>query len=126
MGITAQEPSVAAAFGDRLGRSAAALVRLVNFPAAAVFALVGQFAFGWLVMTLTPPPDSAAPGATEGAVWAQALLLLLQAAALVFALSREKARPTRIYLAIAALVWAVASMLLVYIALECDLGGVCL
>ena len=101
-------------------------VRIVNFPVAAVFAIVGQFAFGWVIMSLTPSPDPASPGNTESAVWAQAILLLLQGAMLVFAVSREKLRPPRIFLAIAALVWAVASMLLVYVALECDLGGVCL
>jgi hypothetical protein len=126
MGMTAQKSSVAGAFGRTLGRIPAALARLVNFPVAAVFALVGQFAFGWLIMTLTPPLEPTAVGTTEGAVWGQVLLLLLQGAALVVVLSREKAGPPRIYLAVAALIWAVSSMLLVYIALECDLGGVCL
>ncbi len=126
MGITAQKSSVAGTFGEALGRTATTLARMVSFPIAVVFALVGQFAFGWLVMTLTPPPDPASPGETEIAVWALACLLLLQGAALAFAVTRQRPRPSRVYFAFAALVWAVASMLLVYVALECDLGGVCL
>lgn len=126
MEITAQKSSAAGTFGETLGRLAAAIARIVNFPIAVVFALIGQFAFGWVVITLTPPPDPEKPGAIESAVWALALLLLLQGVALVFALMRDGPRPSRVFFAIAALVWAVASMLLAYIALACDLGGVCL
>jgi hypothetical protein len=126
MVFAAKKSSVAGTFGESFGRAATMLAKMVSFPIAVVFALVGQFAFGWLVMMLTPPPDPTSPGKTESAVWALALLLLLQGAALVFAVSREKPRPSRVYFSIAAMVWAVASMLLVYVALECDLSGVCL
>lgn len=102
------------------------ILRLITVPVALVFALVGQFGLGWLIMAMTAPADPAAPGSTEGAVCAQALLLFLQGAALVFAVSRAGLQPSRIFLALAALVWAIASMLLLFVAFQCDLGAVCL
>lgn len=100
---------------------------LVTFPVAIALALVGQFALGGLIMAVSPSPEigGQAPAA-DGATWAQVLLLLLQGAALLFAVSRGRVRPSRVYLALAALVWAIASLLIIYVALQCDLGGVCL
>lgn len=105
-----------------LGRLSAA----VTLPVAIVLALAGQFVVGWLIMALSPPPDLEAPTGIDGALWVQVLTLLAQGAALVFAVSRAGVRPSRVYLALVALIWAAASMLLMFVALECDLAGVCL
>lgn len=126
MGTLDQPSSRTGETGASLVKVLRALHRFITFPAALVFALLGQFGLGCLVMAITPPPDPAAPGSTEGAVWAQALLLLLQGAALVIAVSRAGLKPSRVFLAIAALVWAIASMLLLYVAFQCDLGAICL
>ena len=126
MDLAAEKSSAERAFGETLERNSASVSRFISLPVAVVFALIGQFAIGWLVVTLTPPRDPAATGGAEAAVWAQGLLLLFQGAALVFAVARKKRPPSRAFFAIAAFVWAVASMLLVFIALQCDLGGVCL
>jgi hypothetical protein len=109
-----------------MARLFSAIGRLITFPAAVIFALVGQFLLGWLIMALTPQTDPAAPVDTAVAVWAQVVLLLIQGLTLVFAVSRARLEPSRVYFAIAALVWAIASMLLLYVALQCDLAGVCL
>jgi len=98
---------------------------LVTFPVALALALVGQFALGGLIMAASPPAEIGA-GAPEASTWPLVLLLLLQGAALVFAVHRRGARPSRVYLALAALTWAIASLLLVYVAFQCDLGGICL
>ncbi len=98
---------------------------LITFPVALVFALVGQFALGWFIMGTSPPPETGAT-APGGATWAQGIVLVLQGAALAFAVSRGRLSAARLYLAIAALVWAIASLLLFYVALKCDLGGICL
>lgn len=114
---------VAATLARRLGGIGA----LVTFPIAIALALVGQFALGGLIMAVSPPPEigGQAPAA-DGATWAQVLLLLLQGATLIFAVSRGRIRPSRVYLALAAFVWAIASLLIIYVALQCDLAGVCL
>lgn len=126
MGTLDQPSSRTGGTGASLVNVLRALHRLITFPVAIFFALFGQLGLGWLVMAITPPPDPAAPGSTDGAIWAQMLLLLLQGAALVIAVSRAGLKPSRVFLAGAALVWAIASMLLLYVAFQCDLGAACL
>ncbi|MDZ7629679.1 MAG: hypothetical protein U5J99_14855 [Parvularculaceae bacterium] len=108
-----------------VGRVLGALGGLVTLPAAVILALIGQFAISALIMAASPPPDPLAP-AGDSAIWILGLMLFLQVGALVFALSRASLSPGRIFLAIAALVWAIASMLIMYVALQCDPGGICL
>lgn len=126
MGILDQAKSGTDRAGASLRRLLGGFVAAVTLPVALVFALTAQFAVGWLIMTLSPPPDLEAPSDIDGALWAQVLTLLAQGAALVLAVSRSGIRPSRVYLALMALVWAAASMLLMFVALQCDLAGVCL
>lgn len=101
------------------------LGRRVTLPVALALAFIGQFALGFFVMVLAPPPDPGAD-ASGGFVLAQGVLLVIQAAALLFAAFRRNATAGRIFLAVAGVVWAIASMLIMYVALQCDLAGVCL
>lgn len=115
-----------------LGGAGAGLLRflarvgaLITFPVAVALALVGQFALAWLLAAINPAPEGAS-GDVGAATTLQVLLFVLQGAALVYSVARSAAGPGRVYLALAALVWAIGSMLLMYVALQCGVGGVCL
>lgn len=126
MGILDKAKSGADRAGASLRRLLVGLSAAVTLPVAILLALTGQFVVGWIIMALSPPPDLEAPAGIDGALWAQVLTLLAQGAMLVFAVSRAGVRPSKVYLALVALVWATASMLLMFVALQCDLAGVCL
>lgn len=104
-----------------LGRAGA----LVTFPVAVTLALVGQFALAGLLVWTNARPEGA-EGDVGGATTLQVLLFIFQGAALVYAVARHRAGPGRVYLALAALLWAIGSMLLMYVVLQCGVGGVCL
>jgi hypothetical protein len=108
-----------------LYRILARLGSLVTFPVAIALALVGQFALAGALVAAGPAVEGASTDA-GGATTAQGVLFFLQGAALVYTVARAGARTGRVYLALAALLWAIASMLLMYVALQCGVGGVCL
>lgn len=106
-------------------RLLAKLGALITFPVAVTLALVGQFILAALLTMANPAPEGAS-GDVGSATALQVFLFVLQGAALVYAVARGGARPGRVFLALAALVWAIGSMLLMYVALQCGVGGVCL
>ena len=106
-------------------RLLARLASLITFPVAVTLALVGQFILAALLTMANPAPEGAS-GDVGGATTLQVFLFILQGAALVYSVARGGAGPGRVYLALAALVWAIGSMLLMYVALQCSVGGVCL
>lgn len=126
MGIMEQAKSGADNAGGALRRFFGRIGAFVTFPVAILFALTGQVALGSLIMALIPPVEPGASVSLDGALWAQAILLVAQGAALVIAIFRTRMGASRVYYALVAFVWAIASMLLVYVAFECHLGGVCL
>jgi hypothetical protein len=111
--------------GAALSRFLGAIGALVTFPVAVTLALVGQFILASVLVAADPAPEGAS-GDVGGATTLQVVLFVLQGAALVYATARSGAGPGRVYLALAALIWAIASMLLMYVTLQCGVGGVCL
>lgn len=101
------------------------LSAFISFPVAVTLALTGQFILAGLLSAMNPAPEGAEANA-GGATTLQVLLFVLQGAALVYAVARSGANPGRVYLALAALVWAIGSMLLMFVTLQCGVGGVCL
>lgn len=111
----------AADFLRRLGATA-------TMPLAIAVAVIGQFALAGVISLVTPKAsdiDASAAGADSGAYY-QFLLLVVQGALLVYAVIRAGITPARVYLASAALVWAFGSLLMMVVALQCDLYGLCL
>lgn len=106
-------------------RFLALLGSIITFPVAVMLALTGQFILASLLVAANPAPEGAS-GDVGGATTLQVVLFVLQGAALVYAAARSGAGPGRVYLALAALIWAIGSMLLMYVALQCGVGGVCL
>lgn len=126
MGILDQSKSGASRVGPAIQRALGRFAAIFTLPGAILFALIGQFTLGSLIMALSPPVEPGASVKLDGALWAQAIMLVAQGAALIVAISRKRLRASRVYLALVAFVWAIASMLLIYVGFECDLGGVCL
>lgn len=125
MGIADQAKSGASAAGAAILRFLGAVGALITFPVAVTFALTGQFILA-AILTMANPAGEGASGETGSATTLQVILFILQGAALVYSAARGSARPGRVYLALAALIWAIGSMLLMYVALQCGVGGVCL
>ncbi len=126
MGIFDHSKSGASRVWAAVQRALGKFAAIFTFPVAILVALIGQFALGSLVMAVSPPVEPGASVKLDGALWAQAIMLVAQGAALIVAISRKRLRASRVYLALVAFVWAIASMLLIYVAFECDLGGMCL
>lgn len=125
MGIAETAKSRVSGAGAALLRLLGRLGALITFPVAATLALVGQFILASLLVTANPA-DEGASGDTGSATTLQVLLFILQGSALVYAVARGPAGPGRVFLALAALLWAIGSMLLMYVTLQCGVGGVCL
>ncbi|HBS33694.1 MAG TPA: hypothetical protein DEA50_01270 [Parvularcula sp.] len=116
--------------GKRGARDAAlglyrAVAALITFPVAVTLALTGQFILASLLSMAMPAPEGAS-GDTGAAMAMQVVLLVVQGGALVYSVTRRQAGPGRIFLALAAFLWAVGSLLLMYVVLRCSVGGVCL
>lgn len=125
MGFADQATSGLSGAFSRLLRLLARVGALITFPVAIALALLGQFIFAALLAAMNPAPEGAS-GDVGGATTLQILLFILQGAALVYSVARGGAGPGRVYLALAALVWAIGSMILMYVVLQCGVGGVCL
>lgn len=125
MGIADTAKSAFRGASAALSRLLAGLGALITFPVAVTLALVGQFILAAL-LTMTNPAPEGASGDVGGASTLQVLLFILQGAALVYSVVRAGAAPGRAYLALAALLWAIGAMLLMHVALQCGVGGVCL
>ena len=125
MGLADRAKSGISGASAALLRLLGRLGALITFPVAVTLALVGQFILAALLTMANPAPEGAS-GEVGGATTLQVLLFFLQGGALVFSVARGGAGPGRVYLALAALIWAIASMLLMYVALQCGVGGVCL
>ena len=106
-------------------RYLAGLGALLTFPVAVTLAVVGQFILAGMVVMASPAPEGAG-GDVGGATTLQVLRFILQGAALVYSVARAGARPVQVYLALTALLWAIGSMLFMYVTLQCGVGGVCL
>ncbi len=128
MGIAENMKSAAGA----LGKSAAAFLRrlgaMATMPLAIAVAVIGQFALAGAVSLVTPKASDfgAVTAGADGAGYLPFLLLVVQGGLLVYAVIRAGLTPARVYLASAALVWAFGSLLLMAVALQCDLYGLCL
>jgi hypothetical protein len=125
MGIADSAKSGAGAAGSAILRVLGRIGALITFPVAVTLALLGQFILAALLVIANPAAEGAS-GDTGGATTLQVLLFILQGSALVYAVARGPAGPGRVYLALAALLWAIGSMLLMYVTLQCGVGGVCL
>ncbi len=125
MAIADGAKSGAGGAGAALARFLAGAGALVTFPVAVTFALTGQFILAALIAGVAPAPEGSG-GAMGGVTTLQIVVLFLQGAALVYAAARGPAGFGRIFLALAALLWAVGALLLMYVWLQCSVGGVCL